>query len=154
MLTASWAWVWYLNLILALEQKIVFRHQQVQPKSEREPLSALQITHAEFFVCSHVCWTSEMTIRLNEDGADSQIVIIKWGSARKIQRHTVLMPTNSALKKQWVGPGLFILRPIRTTLSEEACLPAVNHTGTTQPYSHLKCREKQTCPQRWWHGLN
>lgn len=75
--------MWYLNLILALEQKIVFWHQQVQPKSEREPLSALQIKHAEFFVCSHVCWTSEMTIRLNEDGADSRIMIIKWGSVRE-----------------------------------------------------------------------
>lgn len=153
MLTASWAWVWYLNLILALEQKIVFRHQQVQPKSEREPLSALQITHAEFFVCSDVCWTSEMTIRLNEDGADSRIGIIKCGSARK-SATLCWYPTNSALKKQWVGPGLFILRPIRTTLSEEACLPAVNHTGTTQPHYHLKCREKQTCPPSRWHGLN
>lgn len=72
------------------------------------------------------------------------MVIIKWGSVAETQYHTytvVLIPSNSALKKT-VGPGLFILRPIRTTLSEEACLPSVNHAGTTQPYYYLENAER------------
>ena len=56
--------------------------------------------------------------------------------------YSVLIPENSALKIQGVGSGLFILKPIRTTLSEIECLPAVNHTGTTQPYYCLQNAER------------